>query len=77
VDTPRSRAYEGKIVRRLDEFPNQAVPTSDLCGFTGHPQMYDENQAVDDFGGIASLNLVSTDLSEEFKYRATRTTHSS
>jgi len=35
---------------------NQAVPTSDLCGFTADPQEYDENQALGDFGGITSLN---------------------
>ena len=34
---------------------NQAIPTADICGFTANPQTYDENRALDDFGGFASL----------------------
>jgi hypothetical protein len=48
-----SKAYSGWDV-------NQAVPTADICGFTANPQTYDENQALDDFGGIASLSPAST-----------------
>lgn len=34
---------------------NQAIPTGDLCGFAVDPQTYDENRALDDFGGFSSL----------------------
>ena len=35
---------------------DQAVPTADICAFTANPPTYEENQALDDFGGFAALN---------------------
>jgi Domain of unknown function (DUF1906) len=42
---------------------NQAIPTADLCGLTANPQAYDENQALDDFGGFANLTLAPSNQS--------------
>jgi hypothetical protein len=39
---------------------NQALPTTDICGFTANPETYEENQALDDFGGFSSLSPTST-----------------
>jgi Domain of unknown function (DUF1906) len=39
---------------------NQAIATSDLCGFTADPQTYDENQAIGDFGGFSSVGPTAT-----------------
>lgn len=46
---------------------NQAVPTADVCGFTANPQTYDENRALDDFGGFSTLTAPSINLSEALK----------
>jgi hypothetical protein len=55
IDFYRIRPVCPSSQRNPDWSVNQAVPIADVWGFTADPQTYDENRALDDFGGFSSL----------------------